>query len=183
MKFWQISKYKASDLPLYKEGKETTWTSISDIGKKFNGKIFTIQEYLSIEDLFIDAIKKFMVCSQTKYLFVNQVEKSFELDTLINNIKQKGLMNQYSKQMLDFFHLVKEGNKLNMKQIEIISRLSLREDMWTQLSSQSMFVRFDYDYYVDIGSTNNCEVTAKKISETGLVVNLWDEPYPFSSTH
>lgn len=36
------------------------WTSISDVGKFYNGELFTIEEYLRVENLYVCAVKKYM---------------------------------------------------------------------------------------------------------------------------
>jgi len=35
--FWQISKYKDDEYPLNQQGGSPTWTSVSDIGTRYNG--------------------------------------------------------------------------------------------------------------------------------------------------
>ncbi|WP_374966082.1 hypothetical protein [Lysinibacillus sp. RS5] len=180
--FWQISKYKDDEHPLNSQGGNPIWTSVSDIGKKYNGIIFTVIEYLTTEDLFIKAIQVFMTNSTSLKLIVKQLEKPLGLEAIEDSIEKKGFSLEESKEMLNFFQKAEQGMSISFNEVELITRLALREYVWVQLESETMFVRFDYDYYVDIGSTEKCDEAVKQVCEMNLSVNLWDKPYPFSSS-
>ncbi|WNS43282.1 hypothetical protein [Paenibacillus sp. MMS20-IR301] len=177
--YWQISKYKEIELPLYGQGAIPSWTSVSDIGKEINGKVLTVNEYLTVEDLYIQAIKIFMMYSNISTLIIEQLEKPFDINVIKEKNSRKGINDSNSNVLYDFYQLVTEGMVVGIHEIEYISRLALRENLWAQLQSESMFLRFDYDYYMDIGSTEVCEEVITKIRELGLTINQWDEPYPF----
>ncbi|MBG9789659.1 MULTISPECIES: hypothetical protein [Brevibacillus] len=177
--YWQVSKYKEQELPLYGEGAIPSWTSVSDIGKVINGKVLTVNEYLTVENLYIQAIKVFMMCSNTNALIIEQLEKPFSLEVIKESNKQKGLNDSDPNELYDFYQLATEGAVVGTHEVEYLSRLALRENLWAQLQCESMFLRFDYDYYIDIGSIGICEEAITKIREWGLTINQWDEPYPF----
>ncbi|MGO4533112.1 hypothetical protein AB4Z30_28875 [Paenibacillus sp. 2TAF8] len=82
--------------------------------------------------------------------------------------------------MLDFFLLLEKGLKVNVENMEHVARLALREYIWIQLASESMFVRFDYDYYVDVGTIERCDEAVQKVMDLELSIDLWDEPYPLA---
>lgn len=177
--YWQISKYRKEELPLYREGSIPTWTSVSDIGRMINGKVLTVNDYLTVENLYIQAINAFMMCTNTKTLFINQLEKPFDLEVIKERSKQKGLNDNDFSGIYDFYQLIKEGASISRGEVEFLSRLALRENLWAQLQCETMFLRFDYDYYIDIGSFKKCEEAVEKIRNWGLTINQWDEPYPF----
>lgn len=177
--YWQISKYKEEELPLYEQGAIPTWTSVSDIGKVINGKVLTVNEYLTVEDLYIQAIKIFMMYSNISALTIEQIEKPLNLEVIQEKNIQQGLTGINSDAHYDFYQSVTEGMAVGIHEIEYISRLALRENLWAQLQSEAMFLRFDYDYYMDVGGIGLCEEAITKIRELGLTINLWDEPYPF----
>jgi hypothetical protein len=66
--FWKMSKYKDEELPLYHQGEQPVWTSASDIGKVFNGKMLTVSDYLRVEG----------------------VEKPFEVGVIEESLLKKG---------------------------------------------------------------------------------------------
>jgi hypothetical protein len=82
--------------------------------------------------------------------------------------------------MLDFFLLLEKVLKVNVENMEHVARLALREYIWIQLASESMFVRFDYDYYVDVGTIERCDEAVQKVMDLELSIDLWDEPYPLA---
>ncbi|EON70271.1 hypothetical protein ABIA69_001690 [Lysinibacillus parviboronicapiens] len=180
--FWQISKYKDDEYPLNQQGGSPTWTSVSDIGTRYNGRIFTVNEYLTMEETFIKAIQVFMTSSTSTKLMVKQLEKPLSLEVIEDDIVKKGFSLEESKEMLNYFQIVEQGMSISFAEVEFIIRLALREYIWVELESETMFVRFDYDYYVDIGSTERCDEAVKQVCKMNLSVNLWDKPYPFSSS-
>lgn len=88
--YWQISRYREEHLPLY-DGAISTWTSVSDIGKVINEKVLSVNEYLTVENLYIQAIKTFMRYSNTDQLFIKQLEKPLSLESITKVIFKKGL--------------------------------------------------------------------------------------------
>lgn len=59
---YRTTKYN----PIYRDEKDAylknEWTSYSDIGHIFDGKQLSINEYLNVEDKYIEAIIQFMKC-------------------------------------------------------------------------------------------------------------------------
>lgn len=65
--WWEISRYDPADRV---DGAypADSWTSISDVGKCFQGATLTMDEYLSIEDSYVIAALEFMRESQARVL-------------------------------------------------------------------------------------------------------------------
>ncbi|MDM5281761.1 hypothetical protein QUF95_30965 [Paenibacillus silvae] len=180
--FWQMSKYKEDELPLYQQGKKETWTSVSDIGKVIYGEKVTVSDYLNVEDSFVEGIKAFMTCTKSTQLTIKQLEKPLQIEVIKADVIQKGFSSDYNNTMFNLYQLLERGTKVNFDEIEHLIRLALREYIWVQLESDSMFVRFDYDYYVDIGAVVRCDEAVQQVRAIGLSINLWEEPYPFYSS-
>ncbi|PAD66661.1 hypothetical protein CHH83_22960 [Bacillus sp. 7586-K] len=136
-------------------------------------------DYLIVEELFIKAIQAFMNCTNSNKIIVNQLEKPLKLEGIEASLLKAGFSLEESKEMLEFFKEVEKGMTIGLSEVKLITQLALREYVWTQLQSESLFVRFDYDYFVDIGSTIRWEDAVKQVREMNLSINLWDEPYPF----
>lgn len=177
--FWQICKYKNDELPLYRRDGTPTWTSVSDIGKVYNGKEFTVNEYLYVESLFVKAIQRFMSCSNSSTLAIKQLERPLGITAVKESLINRGFSLDESKEMLVCFETIDKRTKLSFSEVECITRLALREYIWTELESDTMYVRFNYDYYIDIGSTVECEQAVKKVQEMKLSINLWEDPFPY----
>src|SRR5476651_1262643 len=73
---WRITKYN----PQYRDDSgaylKNEWTCYSEIGKTFEGKIFTFEEYLKIENAYIQAVLLFMECLNLDSLRISCLEKN-----------------------------------------------------------------------------------------------------------
>ena len=52
------------------------WTDISDIGKEFNGRFLQEEEYLRVENSYIQCAKEIVLKSGCSYLTIGYIEKS-----------------------------------------------------------------------------------------------------------
>ena len=59
---WRITKYDPKKRNLQGWFLEDTWISYGDIGSVYQGKKLTYNEYVHVEDLYINAIVQFMKC-------------------------------------------------------------------------------------------------------------------------
>lgn len=165
MKQYRITKYN----PMYRdiEGIYSIdeWTSISDIGKLYGSREFSLPEYLKVESKYIEAIALFMKCNDLNSFVISEVEKYSDE------------MEQNSANMESIYHNIKEGDLLNIAEIPNICRLLLREYMWGKFAAPTMFVHFGQDYYMYIGVTKECENVIDRIIEMGLFVEEFESPY------
>lgn len=161
MYYYRITKYN----PKYRtKGKyiKNEWTSISDIGKKFQDHKFTYEEYLAYENNYVDIIIDIMKLNQITNLKISDLEKySYEdIDSLTSK---------------DLFDSLKEGVCISMDNLAPVIRLILRENMWAKLISDSgIFIHFGYDYYMYCNS--KIEISSKNISSQ-LYVEVMKSPY------
>ncbi len=144
------------------------WTCYSEVGEKFNNYFLSTDEYLKIENLYVQSIVLFMQCNQIDSLKVmGRLEKRWNPAEDKNSIKE----------IIDLFNKVKEGDLLNINQIKDLSRLALRNYIWCKLESDMMYVHFYFDYYMYIGSQRECEKIIKQIQKSGLFVEDFESPY------
>ena len=144
MFWWQVTKYD----PLNRNEKghylKDEWTSSSDIGTIYEGKKFDSIEYKRVEDSYAYAVNNFLESTNTKYLTVTELQ--------INTFRRK--KTEYTKEMLNLYKNVKKGDLIAQKDIEIMVRLSLRENIWCMLESEKIRIHFGYDYYMFIGTND-----------------------------
>lgn len=167
MYHWRITKYN----PKYRNEKgaylRDEWTCFSEVGKSFNGKMVTLAGYLAIEDAYINAILEFMNClhvSELKVTSLNKVKRPFE-----NEI--------YNQELIDLFDKIKNRHLISGPNVEIITRLVLRNNLWCRLKSDDMYVHFGWDYYMYMGSKKECKNTIARIDKSGLFVEVFKSPY------
>lgn len=166
---WRITKYNpknrnSNGVYLIKD----EWTSYSEVGNTIDGKTFTYQEYLEVENSYVSSIIFFMECNNLENLRIAHLEKSFTLDNKDTYL---------SENMKNDFNVVKNGLDIDKNKIDSIARLVLREKLWCKFESKDMFVHFGWDYYMYIGSSKACEKSIKKIQELGLFVEEYISPY------
>ena len=142
MMTYRISKYN----PLYrnKDGSfmKNEWTSISDVGKNYNGRIFSMQEYLETE-------KKYLAC------FMELLKKDDICTLQVQELEGNAVCWQ-------------EGQELSLPEIENFCRQCLREQIWGKLESTRFFIHFGYDYYSYVGTELPPEIVASICEKKGL---------------
>ncbi len=57
------------------------WTSRCDVGKKFDGKLFTLKEYLNVEQRYVSVILSIMKTTSSKYMTIQYLEADKEYIT------------------------------------------------------------------------------------------------------
>lgn len=168
---WRVSKYN----PIYRNTKDEyendEWTSCYEIGKIYQGKMFTVNDYMDIENTYIIALISFMKSVNVPALFVKSLEKHgdflFDETPLI-----------YTKSMIELYNRVHEGILLEIKYIEELCRLILREKLWCKLENdKNFFIHFGYDYYMYICSMSYSEEIINMIEGIGLFVEPLKSPY------
>lgn len=155
MHYWRITKYN----PLYRDDKgdytKDEWTSYSDIGKTFQGKILTLEEYLKIEKAYIQAVLLFMKCLNLTLLRISCLEKDGRRPKKITTDNNIEIIN---------------NQDVNAETIKHIIQLILRDKIWCKFKAKDLQVRFGHDFYMLIRSLKSCDFTIKKIEQIGLFV-------------
>lgn len=151
MKRYRITKYN----PQYRvDGKYliNEWTDYSDIGKVYDGKVLTREEYCSVESNYI-------YCATT----------------LLKMASVKGLIIVW----LECLHGRKWQPNLyvNLKLVANLIRLTLRNKIWCKLESKNSYLHFGYDYYMFIGVDLPFEAVKKVCAEYNLFCEEFDSPY------
>ncbi|MGJ0023233.1 MULTISPECIES: hypothetical protein [Streptococcus] len=149
----RISKYNTKDRNEQGHYLKDDWTSISDIGKIYNGVLLTPESYYEVESSYINVLR------EASNLLKVDSYKLVDLD-----------INDLNNSDLDFD--IREGMNLTLEQCDRISRLILREKLWARLISSHLEVNFGYDFYMYM-STNF------KRDELKILVNkynlFWEE--------
>lgn len=169
---WRVTKYN----PKYRDEKgvylRDEWTSVSEIDRITNSHvILTIQDYISTENRYVEAILDMMSCLNIQKLSISGLEKWGDTLDITN------FPSLYSEKMRSLYDQVTNGLWLEKDQISDISRLILREKIWCKLKCDSrMYVHFGHDFYMFIGSEVMCENTINNIEKSGLYVENFISP-------
>jgi hypothetical protein len=168
MNGWRITKYN----PAFRDGRgaylKDEWTSVSDVGKSFEGAVLTFEEYRKIEDAYVS----------TAVSFVSEAG----LDSLtITYLETYGVSESRAEELRDIAFdpkLAKKGMTLSREAVADVCRLVLRETFWCKLESEGGFyIHFGYDYYIYIGSPAPSEQAIAYGGRQGLFVEDMASPY------
>jgi hypothetical protein len=149
---WRITKYNPAHRNSSGAYLKDEWTSYSDIGKTFNQKIFTYEDYLKTETAYINAINHFMQCSDLPSLIISDLEKHKNIDKALLHLPD----------MVTLFNSIQNGKMLTIEEVQSVSQLVLREYLWCKLTSNNMYVHFGYDYYMYIGIKKHALILLKQ---------------------
>ncbi len=95
------------------------WTSFSDVGKEYGGKVVTIEEYLDVENRFINITRAILEAAGCSYVTLGYVEAW----------RRKGL---------------KEGIRVRAQEIDPFLRLALRGKAYIVFINKSKGVQFEF---------------------------------------
>jgi hypothetical protein len=146
------------------------WTSISDIGKTFEGKLLSVDEYKCIEDKYVKVVKLIMDFISAPILIVDRVQRSSGgSDFEITISKYSELYNQNC--IIDLYQTISDKMELSSEQIESLIRLLLREDIGAEVYFENKLNLFiGYDFLMGIHTSNPIDRIIADIEEIGLFV-------------
>ncbi|MDQ0208855.1 hypothetical protein [Alkalicoccobacillus murimartini] len=167
MNTYRITKYNPNNRfenGVYKDQEE--WISYSDIGKgQGENGLLTVDEYLRIEDFYIDAILRFMKLHHLTEIRVLKLERydesaeDFDLYT--------------TNHMKELFHSVQVGRLITTEEIRPVVKLILRNLLWAKLGLiDQLVVTFGHDYYMYLHTNEAISSIKRRIENNGLFVEL-----------
>ena len=155
---YRISKYD-SEYRINGVYLRDEWTSISDIGKVYDGKVFTYNEYKDVENSYLSLIKQ--VCSRLKVVEM----RISSLEDYSNNC------------------LYREGYILKgLDSIIDVARDCLREKYWCKLCAPALEFHFGYDYYIYVCSSLDFKQLHHLVNDLGLFIEVKVSPYWHTGT-
>ncbi len=133
------------------------WTEFSDIGKKFNGEIFTIDEYEHVESAYINTLFAFLEENNITKLKIGKIQN-------FRNIEFGG-------------KVLKANQIYNLQDLREIFRLILRDEFWAKFKNKDRsFVDFGGDYYTYIGVPRQSQNAIEFAEKNRLYVEEYPEP-------
>ncbi|MBO0440216.1 hypothetical protein [Candidatus Enterococcus ikei] len=164
---WRVTKYN----PKYRNSKgvylKDEWTSITDIGKEFNGVQLTMDMYLAIENAYTQIVLSAMSELKIETLRIKELEK----------IGFKEHYKNTENELESLYNSLKNDLIVSSSQISMLLKLILRETIWCKLVSENLFIHFGYDYYMYIGVKSSLPKTNQLIKKSGLYLENIESPY------
>lgn len=130
--WWRITRYDPARRDSRGAYVGETWTSISDIGRKFDGEVLTSAEYTQVESAYLTAVADFARDSEITALEVRGHEFGGDL---------------------------KDGDVLGVEECMTVVRAMLRDELFCRLEDPDghFAVHVGYDLYMYVGSDFPCD--------------------------
>lgn len=155
----RVTKYN----PLFRDANGNylveEWSSFGDVGNDFNGINFTIEEYLQIEQKYIDSIIVILNASDCSGVVIRNIEKH----------SSEGLLNN----LLVMYETLNEEKLIDLINLPDLIKLILRENIWCELycyANYNIVIRFGYDFYMYVNGIDKDSPIWKEVNKTGLFV-------------
>lgn len=150
------------------------WTCPSEIGKVIKGNEFTFEQYLIVENAYIDTIMEFLKAVEQQTLRAIQVS-----DRSISQEDKRSVL--YEQEFSDIG--IKEDMTYSIIEIRTICKMILRNYADCQLYAKDhFFVHFGWDYYMFIGSSHDSYQAIKFAESKNLSVEECTSPYYFEES-
>ena len=151
---YRVTKYNPAHRDADGTYRRDEWSSVSDIGRIFDGAPLTETEYLRVESAYITVALEFLRESKVTSLVVSGLEN-------------------YGEAALPF----DEGTRLSIEQAGAMLGALLQEQFWCKLEGASSFIHVGYDYYMYLGVPAACPKAAELAVSLGLFVEPFQSPY------
>lgn len=153
---WRLSRYEPALRG--RDSRWESWTGYSDVGKEFNGITLTSEEYLRVENLYIDAVTRFAgdaAADVFRVVYIGHQQTGFGLSA---------------------------GQRLLLSDLGPVVRGNLRETLDCALEGvEGTFqVEFGFDLYIHLAAVAPCERAIVESDRAGLHVEagvplvLWE---------
>jgi hypothetical protein len=165
---WRVTKYDPSRRDATGAYDGDDWTSAEDIGTTFSARRLTVEEYLETESRYVAAALAFAEESSVSSLVVSELERGTEKRQLSAELMT----------MRDEGPELREGQRIEGRDLERAIRLNLRSELWCKLEDPGrFFLHFGWDFYMYVGSWFDCVRAVRFSEQQRLFVEPMESPY------
>lgn len=150
------------------------WTEFSDIGKTYNSRLFTYEEYCQTEEKYIKALEILTSWFEFESFYIIGLNKFSEK---FNENNGKDDPSDYDSDLIELYNSLNDGSKLNSNRIGDVTKLILRNKIWGQIIflHPAVRIRFSYDYYMTCDVEIESNELIKEIETSELFVErIWE---------
>lgn len=165
---WRITKYSPALRDERGAYQKDEWTSISDIGRVYEGEEFTYETYRKVEDAYVSTALSFVSEAGLDSLTITYFEAAHSLGERVARLR--GIAFDAKR--------ARKGMAVSGEALDNVCRLVLREILWCKLEADNGFyIHFGYDYYMYIGSPVPPEKSIPYGRRQGLFIEEMESPY------
>lgn len=145
-KWHELLKYRPEfyDNTCYKKNE---WTSVGDIGKRFDEGILTFDKYIEVENRFIETVVEILKKLDCKNLTIKYREPS-----TIGRRISKSQRRIYPFKLLAVMRKLRRGDIISIQELPDIIKIMLRNMAYIELCNNKLDIEMSvgYDYYFHI---------------------------------
>lgn len=147
------------------------WTSVSDIGKCFNGDVLTKEEYFAVESNYVDAVCEILQVTGTDSQTIEYIEKD---DEWIEKQMENSKIPEQDLPLLPVAKSLREGQTIGLMEFRDAMRLCLREYIYAVFTNRArnLKIEFGYDYYMYV----DCPLSKERLSDITTRHSLFLDP-------
>jgi hypothetical protein len=133
------------------------WTSVSDVGRTFDGTTFTFENYEIVENRYIAAVSYFFTAKNVHYIKAENLERYGKDHSLTNPLNE-------------LYDKVDGNTVFSPSDVGDLVKLVLREYLWCDLqgADNDAKVTFGYDYYMYFHASSIEKSIVDEIFKIGL---------------
>lgn len=170
-----VVKYKPENYNEKGHYTKDEWGSMGDVGRVYDGHLVTLDEYLEVEQQYVDAVVKIMELVSCKYLtvtFLGDTVRSTK-SSIRDMLSKKNRFLSYDKVLYDSYMGLVEGKRIYVADIPSVVRLNLREYTNTTLTNlkKGLEIHFGYDYYMYFNTKLPIGILREEIRKIGLYLD------------
>jgi hypothetical protein len=145
--WWRVTRYDPANRDERGAYRGLTWTSVSDVGKLFDGARLTLDEYERVENSYVEAALTFASESQVECLVIKHP--------------------WYPDEGLEV------GKRMTLREARAMVKSLLREELHCSLEAPggTFAIHVGYDLYMYVGSTVDCPDSVRRAHELDLFVD------------
>lgn len=154
---------------------KSEWTGRWGVGRVYDGHLVTLEEYLEVEQKYVDAVVKIMNLTECKYLTVSYMEDTVQTtkESILEMLDRKNPFLQYDKLLYNSYMKLYEGRRFDVIGIPDVIRLNLRGYTYTALTNlhKKLEIHFGFDYYMHFNTKFPSDILREEIRKIGLYLD------------
>ncbi len=168
-KWHEIVKYRPEN---YKDRIYTVeeWTSPSDIGNCVSGYILTLEEYLRVENNYLNTLKDILINSRCSYLYISYAEIHARwIKERLKHSKFKESLDE----ILPFILSVEEETRVSVEKAVELFRYCLRGYIYIEFTNNSRGIAAycGDDFYMSVKTPLSNKILENIVSKHGLYLD------------
>lgn len=169
MHHYRVTKYDPARRDHSGAYLDDDWTSISDIGRPYDGQLLTAQAYLRVESLYLDAIQEAIDAATPDHLEYTDFEYHGPTNEELQALAPSNAA------LISFIEGLGPNTAIDANQANRLAQCVLRELCWCKIEGSNRFyVHFGYDYYMYIGGS---DPALANFQAKGLFLEAFKSPY------